>query len=132
MEVVEDALVESITPRSSMLELSICKSYQPRLSSSATYRHCLYDADAVKLFKKINKKLGFIQRETFRMSFAVPASTHSSVYRGAAIAAYEPAGKAAATAATLRCLITNKYYPADQVVAAHIYQLRWPQAIPVR
>uniref|UniRef100_A0A7S0REG4 HNH nuclease domain-containing protein n=1 Tax=Chlamydomonas leiostraca TaxID=1034604 RepID=A0A7S0REG4_9CHLO len=86
--------------------------------------------DVVKLFKKINKKLEFIQRETFRMSFAVPASSHSSVYRGAAIAAYEPAGKAAATAATLRCLITNKYYPADQVVAAHIYQLCWPQAIP--
>ena len=99
---------------------------------SATYRHCLCDADSVKFFKKINKKLGFIQRETFRMSFAVPASSHSSVYRGVAIAAYEPAGKAAETAPKLRCLITDKYYPADQVVAAHIYQLRWPQAIPVR
>ena len=66
------------------------------------------------------------------MLVSTPLSLAIRPAAGAAIAAYEPAGKAAVTAANLRCLITNKYYAAEQVVAAHIYQLRWPQTIPVR
>ena len=99
---------------------------------SATYRHCLSDTGAVHLFKKINKKLNFIQSQAFRMSFSVPASSHSPAYRGAAIAAYERENKEATPGRDLRCLITDKTYSADQVAAAHIYQLRWPQTFPVR